>query len=117
MTNIDTRPVIVNIDHYAGDTLTLHVKVAAEVVAGREWKAQVRSRRTSQTPDASFAIYPTAEGADVVLSSADCQRLARRGVYSGVWDVQVAEPDGGDPVTTFAGGDLRIHNDVSRAAT
>lgn len=117
MSNIDTRPQTVNIDHYAGDTLTLHVTVSDAIVDGRLWKAQVRRRRTDPRPAASFVITPTATGADVILRAADCQELARRGVFSGFWDVQVYAEVGDDPVTTFAQGDIRIHNDVSRRVT
>lgn len=116
MPNIDSRPQVIDIDHYAGDTLTLHVKVPALVVAGRTWKAQVRSRSDSQKIEAEFDITETAEGADVVLLNADCQRLAKRGKFVGVWDVQLAEADGSDPVTTLAYGELRIHPDVTRTS-
>jgi hypothetical protein len=114
--NIDSRPTVIDIDHYAGDTLTLHVKVPAQIVAGRTWTAQVRSRPDSQRLDASFTIIENAEGADVVLMTADCQRLARRGKYVGQWDVQLAMPDGSDPVTTLAYGRITIHPDVTRIA-
>lgn len=114
MPTIDSRPQVIDIDHYAGDTLTLHVKVPALVVDGRTWTAQVRSRTDSQKIEASFQITPTADGADVVLLSEDCQRLAKRGKFVGAWDVQLAEADGSDPVTTLAYGELRIHPDVTR---
>lgn len=115
MTDIDTRPQEINIDHYAGDTLTLHVKVPALVVDGRTWTGQVRSRRDSQKVDATFQITETVEGADVVLLNVDCQELAKRGKYTGFWDVQLAAPDGSDPVTTLAYGEIRIHPDVTRS--
>lgn len=114
MPNIDTRPTVVDIDHYAGDTLTLHVKVPSEVVAGRTWKAQVRSRRDTQRLDAEFAVVPDGTGASIILLNVDCQRLAKRGKYSGFWDVQLAQADGSDPVTTLAYGEIRIHPDVTR---
>jgi len=114
MPTLDSRPQVVNINHYAGDTLTLHVKAEAEFIAGRVWKAQVRSRRDSQRLDAEFLIYETAEGADVVLASADCQRLAKRGSYRGFWDVQLSETDGSDPVQTVAHGEMNILTDVTR---
>lgn len=114
MPNIDSRPQVIDIDHYAGDTLTLHVKVPALVVDGRMWNAQVRSRTDSQKIEATFQITPNASGADVVLLTEDCQRLAKRGKFVGVWDVQLAEADGSDPVTTLAYGELRIHPDVTR---
>lgn len=114
MPNIDARPQEVNIDHYAGDTLTLHIKIAPELIGGRVFKAQVRAKRDSQRLDAEFQIYPMSYGADAVLLHADCQRLAKRGKYTGFWDVQLAEADGSDPVVTIATGEIRIHPDVTR---
>lgn len=116
MPNIDSRPQVIDIDHYAGDTLTLHVKVPALVVDGRAWTAQVRSRTDSQRIAATFQITETAEGADVVLLSEDCQRLAKRGKFVGMWDVQLAGVGGADPVTTLVYGELRIHPDVTRTS-
>lgn len=114
MSSIDTRPTVYDIDHYAGDTLVIHVKVAAAVIAGREFTAQARARRTGHKIDATFVIIPTAIGADVQLNAADSQRLAARGKWEGYWDVQLAMPGGLDPVTTLAHGELRLHNDVTR---
>lgn len=117
MADFDTRPTEVNIDHYGGDTLSIAVKVSSEIVAGREWSAQVRSARTSQRIDATFTCTPNAEGADVVLAAADCRALSERGEYNGFWDVQLSAPAGADPVTTLAQGAIKIHPDVTRAAT
>ncbi len=114
MPNIDARPQVIDIDHYAGDTLTLHIKVPAEGVGGRTWRAQVRARRESQKLDAEFKVYPEAWGAVIMLLNADSQRLAKRGRYVGFWDVQLSEADGSDPVVTLACGELRIHPDVTR---
>ena len=116
MTNIDSRPQVVDIDHYAGDTLTLHVTIDDAVVAGRTFTAQVRNKLDSQRVDAEFEVIPDLTGASIVLLSADCQRLAKRGKYTGFWDVQLAEADGSDPVTTLAHGELRIHQDVTRTS-
>lgn len=116
MPDLDSRPQVINIDHYAGDTLTLHVKIDPAVVAGRQWKAQVRSRPESQRLDAEFLIYENPTGADVVLESPDCQKLARRGEYTGYWDVQLSW-NGDDPVTTLAYGKITIHPDVTRASS
>jgi hypothetical protein len=115
--DLDSRPQVINIDHYAGDTLTLHVKVDSAVVAGRTWKAQVRSRPESQRVDAEFYIYENATGADVVLESPDCEKLAKRGKYTGYWDVQLAEANGLDPVTTLAYGKITVHTDVTRTSS
>jgi hypothetical protein len=117
MSSVDTRPQVVDIDHYAGDTLTLHVKVSAAVVAGRTWTAQVRSNRTSYKIDATFEVFPTSFGADVMLHTEDSRRLTARGAYIGYWDVQLSEPDGSDPVTTLAHGELRLQPDVTRMQT
>jgi hypothetical protein len=114
MTDLDTRPQVVNIDHYAGDTLTLHINIAPELIGGRTFKAQARSKRDSPRLDAEFEVRVEAWGADVILLHADCQRLAKRGKYDGFWDVQLAEADGSDPVVTIAHGELRIHSDVTR---
>lgn len=116
MPDIDTRPQVVNIDHYAGDTLSLKIKVAAEIVAGRTWTAQVRARHDSQRFDAQFRVVTEDWGATVILEHEDCQRLAKRGKYTGFWDVQLSDTDGKDPVTTLAYGELRIHPDVTRTA-
>lgn len=116
MPDLDSRPQVINIDHYAGDTLTLHVKIDPVVVAGRDWKAQVRARQDSQRVDAEFVILPSTldpNVVNVVLRSADCQQLARRGKYTGFWDVQLSD-GGADPVTTLAYGKLTIFPDVTR---
>lgn len=114
MPSFDTRPTEVDIDHYAGDTLSIRVNVSSTIVAGRFWKAQVRTKRTDPVAAAEFTCYPDASGATVVLTSADCKLLAAEGIYKGFWDVQVSGAGGVDPVTTFAQGDLRIHPDVTR---
>jgi hypothetical protein len=114
VTDINTLPQEVNIDHYAGDTLTIHVIIDSAVVAGRTWKAQVRTKAAVPRIDAEFGIIPTAEGVDLVLYSTDSLELARRGPYTGMWDVQLAEADGSDPVTTIAYGEIRLHPDVTR---
>jgi hypothetical protein len=110
----DTRPTAVDIDHYAGDTLSIRVNINETLVAQREWSAQVRSRRGSSQPDATFVITPDTDGAFVMLTAEDTRRLAARNVYTGFWDVQLAPPGGGDPVTTLVEGTLRIHPDVTR---
>ena len=114
MTLLSTLPQVVDIDHYAGDTLTLHVKADTALIAGRVFTGQVRSTRSSPRVDAQFSVILTAEGADIVLLSAKGLELTKRGDYSGFWDVQLAMPDGSDPVTTLACGELRLHTDVTR---
>jgi len=116
VSNLSTLPQNVNIDHYTGDTLVIHITIADEVIAGREFRAQVRSTREARTPDATFVVVLNpGVGADIMLTSADCLALTKRGDYEGFWDVQLAMPDWGDPVTTLAQGELRLHTDVTRA--
>lgn len=114
MPNIDTRPTVVDIEHYGGDTLSLHVTIDSAVVAGRSWSAQVRRSPSVTKLDASFEIYETVEGAVVVLTGEASETLARRGKYEGYWDMQLAEADGSDPVTTLASGKLTVYPDVTR---
>lgn len=117
MTDIDSRPTVVNITHYAGDTLTLHVTVPAEVVGTRVFKAQVRARPNSPRLDADFEVTATETGADIVLKTADSQELARRGKFTGNWDVQLQPANGTDPITTLAYGEITIYPDVTRGST
>ena len=114
MTVLSTLPQVIDIDHYAGDTLTIHIKIGAGDIAGRVFSAQVRANKSAVKVDATFSVILTAEGADIVLSSADSLALTKRGPYTGFWDVQLAMPDGADPVTTLACGELRLHPDVTR---
>ena len=116
MPNIDTRPTVVDIEHYGGDTLSLHVTVDPLIVAGRTWAAQVRSQPASPRLDASFSIFPTATGIVAVLSSEASSNLARRKKYQGYWDLQLSD-DGGDPVDTLAYGKIIVHPDVTRVET
>jgi hypothetical protein len=116
MTELNTLPQVVDVDHYGGDTLTIHVKASDEIIAGREFTAQVRKTKNATRPDATFLVYLRAGfGCDIVLASADCQELTRRGDYEGFWDVQLSMPGGLDPVTTLAHGEMRLHSDVTRA--
>jgi hypothetical protein len=114
MAKFDTRPKTVDIDHYAGDTLTVRVNVAEDLVDGREWHAQVRDKRRGGKVVADFTCTPDVDGAFITLPSADCQVLAAGGPFRGFWDVQVSYPDGPDPVLTFATGYLNIHPDVTQ---
>jgi hypothetical protein len=117
VTILDTRPQIVDIDHYGGDTLPVHIKISDALIGGRVFTAQVRKTKNSQKIDGTFTVIIVAGvGADIFLPSATCLELTRRGDYEGYWDVQLAPVGGGDPVTTLAHGELRIHSDVTRAA-
>lgn len=132
MASLDTRPDVVDITHYGGDTLTVRVMAPWSLVLGKEWLAQIKANRTTDVVDAEFAVtIPAADGdpAFLVLSAAECNRLmsgattrrvVRAGValmmaqYTGVWDCQISMPGGLDPVTTLAQGALTIEIDVSR---
>lgn len=115
MPDLSTMPQQVNIEHYGGDTLPIHVKVDELIIAGREFTAQVRSKAVASKIDATFSVVLIpGVGADIILSSEDCRRLSYRGQYEGVWDVQLAMPGGLDPVTTLGFGDLIINPDVTR---
>jgi len=114
MTDIDLRPRELNISHYGGDTLTMHVKIDAALLNGREIKAQVRSKREYHRVEAEFVTYLQPYGADLVLKSEDCQRLMRHGMFNGFWDLQLSKNGHVDPVTTLAQGKLKIYPDVTR---
>ena len=114
MSVLSTLPPVIDIDHYAGDTLTIHVVVSDAVIAGRVFTAQVRANKSAVKVDATFSVILNAEGADIVLSSADSLALTKRGPYTGFWDVQLAQADGSDPVNTLGCGELRLHCDVTR---
>jgi len=118
VTLLDTRPQVVDVDHYGGDTLTLHIHISDALIGGREFSAQVRKTKSSTRVDAEFSvILVPGTGADIVLSYVDCLELTRRGDYEGFWDVQLAPAGGGDPVTTLAHGEMRVRSDVTRAET
>lgn len=112
MSDIDTRPQEINIDHYGGDTLALNVTVPSNFVDGRNWAGQVRRQPASPRLDASFVITTTVTGATVELPATACKQLCMRGKYSGYWDLQLADPDG-ERVTTLAYGRLTIWPDVT----
>lgn len=112
MTDIDTRPQEINIDHYGGDTLTLNVTVPDGFVDGRDWAGQVRRQPAAPRLDASFVIVETPTGATVELPATACKQISSRGKYTGYWDLQLADPDG-ERVTTLAYGRLTIWPDVT----
>ncbi len=113
MAKFDTRPKQVDIDHYAGDTLSIRVNADALIVAGRSWQAQVRDRRRGGRVVADFTVVEDVAGADLTLPASVCTTLADRGVFKGFWDVQIADPLNPDPTVTFATGYLNIHPDVT----
>lgn len=124
---LSTVPMVVDVHHYSGDTLSLLVEIPAAVVAGRDWDAQVRSSRDALTPDADFVIIPggTADqwilqlpGATVtelvdtkgVVVRVDGKQVTR---YVGVYDAQISV-GGLDPIQTVVQGTLTIDLDVTR---
>lgn len=138
MASLDATPDTVDLAGYAGDTLTFTVTAPSALVDGKEWLAQVRSAKDAAVVDATFTVLPptVADGpATLTLSAADTARLCegapvvrvsrRRGrtlptpllvqQYSGMWDVQISEPGGLDPVITLAAGLITVDLDVSRS--
>lgn len=114
MAILNTHPQVIDIEHYGGDTLTVHIAAPVEVIGERVFSAQVRSKQGSPRLDAQFSVVLTETGADIVLAADDARRLANRGPYSGWWDVQLAMADGTDPITTIAYGEITIIPDVTR---
>lgn len=118
MAVIKTVPETVDIDHYAGDTLTIDVSFPQGFVAGRVWSAHVRDTRDAVSQVAEFTVVPGATEDDpvqLVLPSSVCRTLATDLTAQYVWDVQVAPAGGGDPTQTIAQGALKISLDVTRA--
>jgi predicted phage tail protein len=117
--NIDTRPQIVDIQHYAGDTLSFQIDVNEDVSTGT-WAGQIRTSRGA-TVDAEFSFTPNAGGTAVILSATDSSALAALGVpvveggisynrYTGVYDVQLLM---GTTVSTFVRGTITVDSDVT----
>ena len=116
MATLKTLPKVIDIEHYAGDTLSIRVDASLEFVAGRTWTAQARKNRRGDDSDiaAEFVCTPDDTGCTIQLLSANSTALAVDGVWRGQWDVQLSGEDGEDPVTTLAGGKLNLHPDVTQ---
>lgn len=123
MTNIvtiDTRPSIVNLIGYAGDSLHFYVVVDAATMGDRTLVAQIREAREDLNPDATFDITatPTVEMPDmwmVSLPASVTRSLTPGQAYFGYWDLQLADESGmADPVNTLVQGSIAIHPDVTR---
>lgn len=124
---LSTVPMVVNIDHYGGDTLPVKVVVPASYVAGRTFDAQVRRTRGAEEIDATFDVAPgdTADEWFLTLPGDVCSGLVEtygvpvrvNGVamtrYTGVWDCQISN-NGADPIKTLIQGTLSITLDVTR---
>jgi hypothetical protein len=117
VTDLSTIPQEVNIDHYSGDTLTLHVAISVADIAGRQFFAQVRRTKHATKIDATFTVTVTPTGCDLKLPSAASKALTLHKDYEGYWDVQLSTVAGADPVTTLGYGVMRLHSDVTRVGT
>jgi hypothetical protein len=115
--DLSTLPQEVNVDHYAGDTLTLHVAISTVDIAGRQFFAQIRKTKNAAKIDATFTVVVTPSGCDLVLSAAASRALTKHKDYEGVWDVQLSTAAGVDPVVTLGFGEMRLHSDVTRIGT
>jgi hypothetical protein len=123
----------VDLEGWAGDTLTRAITVPAGFIQGRVFTAQVRSAADASIIDATFTVIPpvgdTGLPAYLTLSSATTAglvtggvistrvvsgRTVTQGIYKGVWDVQLAPAGGGDPTTTLCQGKVTITGDVTR---
>ena len=140
---LDTTPAVVNVIHYAGDTLVIEVRTQPGFVAGRIWTGQLRANTLATTVDAVFTVILGATEDDPVtlmlpssvtrglvtppttgllqvapsmpgLPSVRAVDSAQLPSYNGVWDVQLAPVGGGDPTTTVARGAILITLDVTR---
>ena len=108
MTLIDLRPEAVDLQGYAGDTLTVRVTVSdSSVVEGGTWLAQVRETETGIVA-ATFSTDVGDASALLTLDAAETALLG--GGFAGVWDCQVTT----DVVRTLVRGRLTLASDVSR---
>jgi hypothetical protein len=142
--SFDLTPDIVDFTLYAGDTLAFNIEFTSDEfdASGLNWLSQIRDTRDATEVAAEFIITPLPNGADmllpgsvtgalvnqsgVMMSARQLQErypktLATLGaekmlVFVAAWDVQVAAPDGTDPVVTLAQGEIVIGLDVSREA-
>jgi hypothetical protein len=137
MATIDTRPKVVDIIHYGGDTLIIRIEAPASVTDGKVWDAHVKTAAGTTVPAAEFDITPpTVQGgpAFLTLPSATCaalvagqpvlmrrtQEVSTREItnyaiktFTGVWDCQVSVAHS-DPVRTLVKGALTIEQDVTQ---
>lgn len=131
MATLDTRPGVVDLLTYGGDTFTLTITAPEEITDGMVWAAQIRTTQGSDTVDAEFTITPPAVSGGPAFLTLDSEttsalvvgapvivRRVGRAVlsvaqYVGVWDCQVSA-DGDDPVRTLVQGTLTVELDVTR---
>lgn len=123
---IDTRPQIVDLKTYGGDTLSLRIEVTGADYSTAAWSGQVRADHDSAV-DAEFIVTPDATGANIVLTDEATQALLELGnppapaygaalssnvlKYQGVWDLQV---DTGGPTKTLVQGTIEVYADVTK---
>lgn len=108
-TTVDLRPDTVNLDGYAGDTLTLRVTVAdPTLVEGGTWLAQVKADHESAAV-AAFTVTPEEAGSALLTLDAETTTTLGGG-FVGQWDVQVTT----DTVRTLVRGKLSLAFDISQ---
>ena len=131
--SLDSRPQVVDLFIYGGDTYTLTVEdVPAQVTAASpDWSAQIRPAGDAAAVDAEFQITPPAvaggpaylmldaettallvQGAPVITRRAG-RAVTQVAQYQGVYDCQLSNA-GADPVRTLFRGTITIEMDVTR---
>jgi hypothetical protein len=130
---IDTRPQVVDVLHYAGDTLRLYVTIPSAAMVGMTLKAQIRQTRESDVHGAIMTVTPPVDpdAPDakwlLQLEADDAAELCGFGAparvvdengkalvvqrYQGVWDAQISGPG---YTRTIVQGDMTIDLDVTR---
>lgn len=107
---VDLRPDTVNLDGYAGDTLSLRVTVAdSSLVEGGTWLAQVRPDHQAAVA-ATFDITEQEAGSALLTLDAETTTTLGGG-FAGQWDCQVTT---GDVVRTLVRGKLALSYDITR---
>ena len=136
MAKSSSVPDTVDLEGIAGDTLSRTILITAPgFIAGRVWSAQVRSTIDASIIDATFditepvtddgtspavltltaaATRALVDGGVIVRRVGASGRTVTQGVYTGVWDCQLAPAGGGDPTTTIVRGTVMIVGDVTR---
>lgn len=119
MVAIDTRPAVVDVSHYGGDTLHLQITVNADLT-GATWTGEVRTARGAAV-DATFSFVPNASGAAATISAVSTDALADLGApvteggiaykrYTGVYDIQIVLSG---ETTTLVRGTIIVDSDVT----
>lgn len=132
MATLDTRPELVDVTGYAGDTLTITIQAPAAVTDGKTWLAQIKSSRSSDIIDAEWEITPPAASGGIAVLVLDAattaalvsgtgslatRRTTSAGTfaagtqYKGEWDCEVSDANS---TRTLVQGTLTIDQDVTR---